>query len=70
MEAEIKLKEFYDKRVKLEEDIIFNRAKLNKDVLMKYIKKKNKSSSKIGPFIVDKKVVEENEAETLLNQYL
>ena len=38
MEAEIKLKEFYDKRVKVEEDKIFNRAKLDKDVLMKYIK--------------------------------
>lgn len=36
---------------------------------MKYIKKKNKSSSKIGPFIVNKKIIEACEAETLLSQY-
>ena len=69
LDADIKLKKHYNDRQIKEELDIFERAKSNKNVLFNFIKQKQKSKNLIGPFIKNKKVINESSAEVLKKQY-
>ena len=53
----------------MDEMKIFEKAKLNKNVLFNYIKQKQKTSKTIGPFIKDKVILSEHPSEILRKQY-
>ena len=67
--VDVMLKEFYDSRKTIEEAKVFEKAKDNKNVLFKYIKKMNKSKNTIGPLKVNGKVSTDPVAVTLTKQY-
>ena len=48
---------------------LFEKAKMNKNILFNYIKQKQKSSKTIGPFIRDKVILKEHPSEILRKQY-
>ena len=64
------IKKSYEKRKKDKEDKIFIKSKENINVLYRYIKSKQKSKSKVGPFLDEKgKVINLKECESLSKQY-
>ena len=59
----------YEDRKRLKEEKIFEKSKENKNVLYKYIKKCQKSNSKIGPFIDNGSIMEGESCDILQSQY-
>lgn len=69
LEIDIKLKNHYESNLLSDEMKLFEKAKANKNVLYNYIKRKQKSSIKIGPFVKNNKVLNEKPEEILKLQY-
>ena len=69
LQIKINLKNHYDSKNKKTEDEVFLKSIENKQVLYRYIKKKQKSQMSIGPFMENNKIMEGSSAEILMNQY-
>ena len=69
LEIDIKLKNHYESKQLSDEMKLFEKAKANKNVLYNYIKRKQKSSIKIGPFVKNNIVLNEKPEEILKQQY-
>ena len=69
MKINIKLKNHYESKQLSDEIKLFDKAKANKNILYNYIKRKQKSPVKIGPFVKDNEVLSESPEETLKLQY-
>ena len=69
LEIDIKLKNHYKNKLLTNEMKVFDKAKQKKNVLFNYIKKKQKTSKNIGPFIKDKVLINEHPSEVLRKQF-
>lgn len=63
------IRKSYEERRLLKEQKIFMKAKENKNVLFKYIKKCQNTRTKIGPFIKNGKIIPGKECDILQDQY-
>ena len=69
LNLDIELKTYYDDRRRLKESVLFEKSKENKNYLYRFLKRAQKSSSKIGPFLKKGKIMEEKLCEILKSQY-
>ena len=69
MNIEIELKNHYNNRINKIEDEIFLKAQENKEILYRYIKRKQKVQNQVGPFMENNKIIEGKAADILVKQY-
>ena len=69
LSIDIELKTYYDDRRRLKESILFEKSKGNKNYMYRFLKRAQKSSSKIGPFLKNGKIMDEKLCEILKSQY-
>ena len=69
LKIDIELKTHYEDRKRLKEDILFKKSAENKNYMYRFIKRAQKSLSKIGPFLHNGKIIDKKPCDILKSQY-